>query len=74
MKRIQKYVSDATGHQFSTKKLTIDLLRKTYLNRMEQLGLSDLRQQQAQNPKFRLFQTMKIGKFHFISARKKIVS
>ena len=61
--RIKKYVTESTGHQFSTKKLTIDLLRKTYLHRLQKMGFQDAQLEQAKINKANLFQDMKIGTF-----------
>ena len=63
MNRIKKYVTESTGHQFSTKKLTIDLLRKTYLHRLQKMGFQDAQLEQAKINKANLFQDMKIGTF-----------
>ena len=64
MNRIQKYVTKSTGHQFSTKKLSIDLLRRTYLNLYQKMGFNDLQQKQTETSKSNLFHEMKIGKIH----------
>ena len=63
MNRIKKYVTESTGHQFSTKKLTIDLLRKTYLHRLQKMGFQDAQLEQAKINKANLFRDMKIGTF-----------
>ena len=64
MNRIQNYVTKSTGHQFSTKKMSIDLLRRTYLNLLQKMGFSDLQQEQRKTSTSNLFHDMKIGKFH----------
>ena len=64
MNRIKKYVTKSTGHKFSTKKLSIDLLRQTYLNVLQKMGFNDLQQKQTETSKSNLFHDMKIGKFH----------
>ena len=63
MNRIKKYVTKSTGHQFSTKKLTIDLLRKSYLQRLQKMGFQEAQLEQAKINKANLFQDMKIGTF-----------